>query len=120
MTRRRRPEDVIQRTIVQHYRLRKAPGVFMFAVPNGGARSPIEASIMKGTGTVAGIPDTIWVKDGKTYALEIKSEAGRLSPAQERALIDLREAGAIASHAHGIDQCLDWLERHGLLVGRRQ
>ena len=33
MTRRARPEDAIQRAIVQHYRMRAAPGVFMFAVP---------------------------------------------------------------------------------------
>ena len=94
MTRRARPEDAIQRAIVQHYRMRAAPGVFMFAVPTGGWRSPVEAAILKATGTVPGIPDTIWLKDGKTYALELKAEGGRLSEAQEHVLIKLRDAGA--------------------------
>ena len=34
--RRHRPEDALQRAIVEHYRQRAAPGVFMFAVPNRG------------------------------------------------------------------------------------
>jgi hypothetical protein len=79
-----RPEDAIQRAIVQHYRQRAAPGVFMFAVPNGGFRRPVEAAILKAT--VAGIPDTIWIKDGQVYALELKAPGGRLTPAQEEVL----------------------------------
>src|SRR4051794_40035721 len=80
--RRRQPEAQLQRAIVQHYRQRAAPGVFMFAVPNGGARSPVEAAIMKSTGTTAGVPDTIWIKDGQVFALEIKVEGRRATEAQ--------------------------------------
>jgi hypothetical protein len=116
--RHRRPEQQIQRAIVQHYRRRAAPGVFMFAVPNGGYRRPVEAAILKGTGTVPGIPDTIWIKDGRIYALELKTEGGKLSPAQEQVLIKLRDAGAMATHAHGLDQALRVLEGWGLLRGR--
>jgi hypothetical protein len=118
MTRRARPEDAIQRAIVQHYRQRAAPGVFMFAVPNGGWRSPVEAAIMKATGTVPGVPDTIWVKDGKVFTLELKAENGKLTTAQEHVLIKLRDAGAMATHAHGIDQAIRILEGWGLLKGR--
>jgi hypothetical protein len=57
---------------------------------------------------------------GTLFCVELKAETGRLSPAQEQVLIALRKAGAVASHVHGIDQALDWLERHELLVGRRQ
>jgi hypothetical protein len=74
---RRRPEQDIQRAIVQHYRTRGASGVLMFAVPNGGYRSKIEAAIMKATGTVPGVPDTTWIKDGQVYALERKADNGR-------------------------------------------
>ena len=45
-----RPEDAIQRAVFQHEKARKAPGTFMFHVPNGGKRKPIEAAIMKGLG----------------------------------------------------------------------
>jgi VRR-NUC domain len=114
---RRRPEDAIARAIEQHYLLRAAPNVFMFCIPNGGYRRPIEAAIMKSLGVRAGVPDTCWIKDGRAYFLEIKAEGGRLSPAQEQTLIALRGAGAMAAHAHGLDQCLRVLEGWALLRG---
>jgi hypothetical protein len=117
-TRRSQPEVLIQRAVVQHYRCRAAPGVFMFAVPNGGYRKPIEAAILKGLGVIAGTPDLIGIKDGRVYALELKAPGGRLTEAQEQVLIKLREAGATATHTHGLDQALRVLEGWGLLLGR--
>ena len=73
---------------------------------------------MRGTGTVAGVPDTIWIRGGQVYALEVKPENGKLTAAQEHVLIKLREAGAIAAHAQGLDEALRWLEGHGLLRGQ--
>jgi hypothetical protein len=73
---------------------------------------------MRGTGTVAGAPDTIWVRGGQIFALEIKAEGGRLTEAQEHVLGKLREAGATATHAHGLDQAIRVLEAWGLLKGR--
>jgi hypothetical protein len=116
--RRAQPEAAIQRAVFQHFRTRGAPGVFAFHPANGGYRRPLEAKILKGIGVVAGVPDVIAIRDGRTYALEIKAEGGRLTEAQERVLIALREAGATASHAHGIDQALRLLEAWGLLKGR--
>ena len=75
------------------------------------------AAIMKGTGTVAGVPDLCFVKNGHAYFLELKSPSAPLSRAQEAVLIRLRECGAIATHAHGLDQALACLERWGLLRG---
>jgi hypothetical protein len=113
-----RPEDQIQRAIVAHYRARATPGTFMFAVPNGGLRSKIEASIMKSTGTVAGVPDTIWIRDGKVYALEIKTEDGRPTKAQLDTIAALEKAGAFCCIAYGVDRALAVLEGWGLLRGR--
>jgi hypothetical protein len=116
--RRARPEDAIQRAVTQHYRQRAAAGVFMFAVPNGGYRRPIEAAIMKATGTVAGVPDTIWIKDGQAYALELKAEGGKPTPKQVEAIAVMQVAGAITGVAVGIDEALRWLEAQGLLRGQ--
>jgi hypothetical protein len=116
--RRRRPEDLIQRAIVQHYQARRAPGVFMFAVPNGGLRSKIEASIMRGTGTTPGIPDTIWIKGGQVYALEVKAPGGRATEAQLATIAAMEEAGAFCCVAEGLDPALAVLEQWGLLRGR--
>src|SRR5437879_2918503 len=97
---RRRIEDQIQRAVFEHFAVRAAPGVVAFHPANGGWRSKVEAAVLKGLGVVAGAPDIIACKDGKFYALEIKAPGGRLSDAQERMLIRLREAGAHACHAH--------------------
>jgi hypothetical protein len=114
---RRHPEAEIQRAVFQHIKARAAPGVFAFHPANGGYRKQIEAKILQGLGVRAGVPDLIAIKDGRTYALEIKAEGGKLTETQERALIELREAGAMATHAHGLDQAIRVLEGWGLLRG---
>jgi hypothetical protein len=117
---RRRPEDAIQRAVFEHLRVRGAPGVFAFHPANGGYRRPIEAKILQGLGVTSGVPDVIAIKDGRCYALELKTEGGKLTEAQERVLIKLREAGALATHAHGLDQALAILEAWQLLRGSAQ
>jgi hypothetical protein len=113
-----RPEDQIQRAVFQHLRSRKAPGVFAFHVPNGGARKPIEASIMKGLGVTAGVPDVIAIRRGQAYALELKADGGKVSTQQKQALEQMEQAGAMTAVAFGLDAALRWLESNGLLIGR--
>ena len=48
--------------------------------------SPIEAAILKGQGVTPGIPDLALIRDGRAYALELKTDNGRLSPAQVEAI----------------------------------
>lgn len=110
-------EQDIQRALFTHYRVRGAPGAFMFAVPNGGWRSPIEGAIFKGTGVVAGVPDIIAIHDGRCFALELKSEAGKLSAAQRHVLDLMERAGATVAVAQGLDAALRQLETWGLLRG---
>jgi hypothetical protein len=114
----KRPEQAIQRNVFEHFRVRGAPGVFAFHVPNGGYRRKVEAAILRGLGTVAGVPDVCAIKDGRAYFLELKSEGGKVTKRQEQTLIALREAGAMATHAHGLDQALRVLEGWGLLRGQ--
>jgi hypothetical protein len=80
--RRRQPEAQIQRAVFEHFRIRSAPNTLAWHTPNGGWRSPIEAKILKGLGVRAGVPDIIAVRGGQMFCLELKSEHGRLSPAQ--------------------------------------
>jgi hypothetical protein len=115
--RRKQLESDIQRAILQHYRARAADGVFMFAVPNGGFRRKVEAAIFKATGTVAGVPDTIWVKGGQVYALELKAPGGRPTEAQLATISKMEAAGAFCCVAEGLDRALAVLETWGLLRG---
>ena len=90
----KRPEDAIQRAVLEHLRLRAPGTAYWFAVPNGGGRSPIEAAILKGLGVRAGVPDLIIVHAGKTYGLELKAEGNRPTRLQTEAQDAMRAAGA--------------------------
>jgi hypothetical protein len=120
MKRSARPEQIIQRAVFAHLRTRTAPGLFAFAVPNGGYRKPIEAAIMKGLGVKAGVPDLIAVHRGQVFALEIKTENGRATDAQVQAIADIRGAGGHAEICHGLDAAIKQLEDWQLLRGRVQ
>ena len=75
---RRRPEAQVQVALCNHLRWRAKPGVFFFAVPNGGKRNVIEASHLKDQGVRPGVPDLILIHDGRTYGLELKADRGRV------------------------------------------
>src|ERR1700730_5381663 len=120
MTRCRCSEQQIQRALSDHLRLRAAPGVFAFHVPNGGYRKPIEAAIMKGLGVKAGVPDVVAIHKGRCYALELKAEGGRATPKQLEAIAAMEAAGAHCCIAEGLDCALAVLEQWGILQGHTQ
>ena len=111
----RRPEQQLQRAIVEHLRWRARPQVWWCHLANGGWRSPIEAKIFKALGVVAGAPDLLIVADGRAYFLELKAPRGRISPAQHECHEALRKAGATVAVASDIDQALELLERWEIL-----
>src|SRR5262245_1309253 len=119
MTRRRkRPEDAIQRAVLQHLYARAPREAYWFAVPNGGGRSPIEAAILKGLGVRAGVPDLIIVYGGKTYGLELKADGNKPTKLQIEAQDAMRAAGAEVAVAVDLDAALACLEGWQLLKGR--
>lgn len=115
MTVRRRPEQALQRAVIEHLAWRAKPDVFCFHVPLGGWRSPIEAAIFRSIGTIAGIPDLICVFKGHCYALELKAEGGRVTAIQRAVHDRMRAAGAFVAVAFGIDQALAQLSQWELL-----
>jgi hypothetical protein len=115
--RRRHPEAAIQRTVFQHVRIRSAPNVFVFHCPNGGYRRPIEAAILKSLGVVAGVPDIIAIKDGRTYALELKALGGKPTDTQRATHHAMTNSGAQVAVADNLDDALRQLEVWGILRG---
>jgi hypothetical protein len=118
--RRRRPEDTIQRAVLQHLAVRPAGELFAFHVANGGRRLPIEAAILKGLGVKAGVPDLVIIKAGHTYALELKAPRGRTSDAQADTIQAMQRAGATVAVAVGLDYAIARIEGWGLLRGVTQ
>ncbi len=54
----------------------------LFAVPNGGARSPIEGKLFKETGVVPGVSDMLLMVDSRTTCFELKNALGHQSRKQ--------------------------------------
>jgi len=117
MTGRARPEQQIQRAVIEHLRRRGEPGAFAFHPANGGARRPIEAAILKSLGVIAGVPDVIVIHDGRCYGLELKADGGRVTAVQAQCHEAMRAAGAVVGVACGIDAALAQLVAWGLLRG---
>jgi hypothetical protein len=115
MTRRNHLEQRDQRAVLEHVHWRGVPDLFVFHYPAGGYRSAVEAAILKSLGVVAGVPDLLIVHAGRLYCLELKSERGRLSPAQIQTHEQLQRAGAHVAVAHGIDAALAQLTAWELL-----
>jgi hypothetical protein len=111
------PEQIIQRAVCQHLRQRSASRLVWWHAPNGGRRNPVEAAIFNGLGVRAGVADLILLRDGKAFALELKTERGRPTAAQMQFISEFRAAGGEASIANGLDQALHVLEVWGLLRG---
>jgi VRR-NUC domain len=111
-------EEAIQRTVFEHIRRRRAPGVFAFHPRSGGQDQHRLAGINVGLGVKSGVPDVVVIKDGVPFALELKTESGKLSRDQARVLRELRTVGVDADVAYGLDAAIRWLQDRGILRGR--
>lgn len=87
-----------------------AQGVPHFAVPNAGKRSYRLARYLKAEGMMAGAPDLVIIRS-PPIALEMKTETGRLSPAQLEAHDAMRKAGWVVLVGKGAKDAVDQLRR---------
>ncbi|HEV7432806.1 MAG TPA: VRR-NUC domain-containing protein, partial [Steroidobacteraceae bacterium] len=120
IVKRERPEDKLQRGVIQHLHARGVPNSYFFHVPNGGQRSKIEAAILVGLGVRAGVPDIFIIMNARVFAMELKAPGRRPEPEQREALAALQRAGAITAVCDSIDQAVAILEGWGVLRGRAQ
>jgi hypothetical protein len=113
--RRRQPEALLHRALVEHLRWRAKPDVWFCHIPNGGARTAIEGAILKSFGVQPGAPDLLLERGGQALFIECKAPGRKLSPSQVECHAALRRAGAAVETADDIDQALGFLRRHGVL-----
>jgi hypothetical protein len=108
-------EMVLHRAVMDHLAIRAFPGVLAWHTPNGGWRTPTEAAILKGMGTRAGVSDILAVYDGDFFALELKSQGRKPSPAQLDFIAAVNNAGGFATWADNLDRAVNILTMWGLL-----
>ena len=105
--RRRQPEALLQRTLFEHIAYRKQPGWQFWATPNASKRTPRYGAELKRQGMVPGVGDVSALSPaGKYHELELKTEHGRLSPAQSARLATMGDLGHTMEVAYGLDQAL--------------
>ncbi len=99
------PEHQIQQAI---HRFLSIKGIFHFAVPNGEKRDVRVGARLKEEGVLPGVSDLVLVLPGRVVFVEIKTPAGRLSPAQKA----FREAVQGLGHPYvvwrSLDDCIDF------------
>lgn len=91
----------------------------LFAVPNGGARSRVTASILKGEGVVAGVADLILLVPAGGYhalCIEMKTPKGRQQPTQKEWQTDVERHGYKYIVCRSVDQFI--AEVRGYLAER--
>ena len=85
----------------------RIPEYLLFAIPNGGKRSPVTGSILKAEGVRRGIPDLMLAVPCDDYAglfIEMKVKSGRVAPIQKCVLEALSEAGYSTRVCYGFEE----------------
>lgn len=85
----------------------------LFHIPNGGARDPVEGRHLKEQGVKKGVPDLcLPVPRGQYGALfiELKTEKGKTSEAQDWWIRELNKVGCFAEVCHGWESAVRVLE----------
>jgi hypothetical protein len=78
-------------------------------------RAQPAGAILKDMGAKLGVPDLLLISRGRFFAIELKSDRGRLSLVQRETHSAMRKAGAIIGVAGDVDQAIDLLIEWGLL-----
>ena len=113
-------EQELQSAIVRYLDMVLIRPAFVFAIPNGGARTSIEAAILKGQGVRAGIADLciVWstggaspgaAEDAQAGFIELKAPSGDVSQEQVAVHDALRQLGFPVGVARSIDEVRDLL-----------
>lgn len=107
-------ESKLQIFCVKLFRL-KYPKLILFAIPNGGQRNLITASILKAEGTTSGVPDLFLAYPKGNFAglfIEMKSEKGVVQPSQKEMMQKLSDAGYKCVICRTVDDFTNEIENY--------
>lgn len=112
------PEDVLQREVAVLLSWLRPPAMAIH-VPNGGKRSRAEGGKLKAAGAVAGFPDWLILHSGRALLIELKTEKGRVSPAQIEVHQRLLACACPVLICRSVDDVIDALRAWGVPTGFR-
>jgi len=79
-------------------------GIFVYAIPNGGARNAITGKRLKDEGVLPGVPD-LFLPELKLF-IEMKAPNGYCSEYQKQMIFDLQQAGYNVAVCHSADEAM--------------
>ena len=106
-------EDQEQEAFINWFRF-NYKNHFIFAVPNGGSRNIIEATKLKKTGLVAGVPDLIILSENKEVLfIEMKKQKeGRLSKVQKQIIPKIESLGFTVLICYGFKDAAEKVKEY--------
>ena len=97
-----------QREFVQWFR-QTYPSTLIFAIPNGGARSPATASRLKAEGVTKGVPD-LFIPCWELWIEMKRVKGGVTSPEQDMMHLYLRSVGYKVIVAKGFEDAQEQIK----------
>ena len=117
-----RPEQDLQKMVMQHLRQRGARGLVFWHTPNGvrgnRRKDHVQGAIAKGMGARAGVSDLVLLHQGRFFALELKVPGRTPTEEQLKFLEEVNAAGGFGAWCQGLDRALGILESWGVLRGK--
>ena len=101
-------EDFEQMCLIKW--IRQNTNLRVFAIPNGGRRSPSEAAKLKATGVSAGVPD-LMIPTLRLFLEMKRIKGGVVSPEQTDWMEYLRGCGYSAEVARGCDEAIKIIQK---------
>ena len=89
------------------------PGLLVAAIPNGGNRDAITGRKLKDEGVLAGFPDILVARQGKSHPMlfiEMKSAKGKLSESQKTIKEKLEWEGYLVVVCHSWEEAKEAVE----------
>ena len=118
-TPRREPEMSLQMDIVDMLKSKLKRDVLFTAFPAGGG-GRVRGAKLKKAGLQAGWPDIQLVYQGRYFGLEVKTQTGRLSPAQLDLHKRLTSNGSSVAVVRSVDDALEIIVDWGLARKHKQ
>lgn len=102
---RAQPEAALHRAVADYLALAIRPPDFFTTFPAGGG-GRVRGGILKAAGLKPGIPDVLLIRGdpGRVYWIELKTDTGRLSPAQRAMRKTLTAAHCPVAVCRSVDE----------------
>jgi len=98
-------KDLEHRSQIAFVRWCRLNGIFVYAIPNGGARNKITGKRLKDEGVLAGMPDLHLPK--YNLYIEMKAPGGKLSKVQKKRIEELEQAQCVVQVCYGWEEAVE-------------